>query len=224
MRHAAYNDVQSRLTSGVRAYRSVELTFGSMAKFPYWKHMLILLTLLGAVSVTLRNEHIALREVENQTEHRISQSLQLTVHLLWLVSCWNDYQVQQASAAVADHAGIPLLWCTGFALLVIINISHLTRQPEFADPQQFFDSPCADDDSFIHLYGAYCRYLVLGLEGHASGQAIYLHKFIQHPNIYLGIGLYIWGGMLFATTRVARLAFGLLTPWGFPIGVLAWLL
>ena len=80
MRHAAYADVQSRLTPGVRAYRSVELAFGGMAKFPYWKHMLILLTLLGAISVTMRNEHIALREVENQIEHRISQTLQLTVH------------------------------------------------------------------------------------------------------------------------------------------------
>ena len=223
MRHAAYNDVQSRLTSGVRAYRRVELTFGSMAKFPYWKHMLILLTLLGAVSVTLRNEHIALREVENQTEHRISQSLQLIVHLLWLVSCWNDYQVQQASAAAADHAGIPLLWCTGFALLVLINISHLTRRPEFAHPQQFSIARVLMTIPLFTYMGLIAGIWFLGLEGHASGQAIYLHKFIQHPNIYLGIGLYIWAGMLFATTRVARLAFGLLTPWGFPIGVLAWL-
>ena len=61
MRHAAYADVQSRLTPGVKAYRSIELAFGGMAKFPYWKHMLILLTLLGAISVTMRNEHIALR-------------------------------------------------------------------------------------------------------------------------------------------------------------------
>ena len=60
----------------------------------------------------------------------------------------------------------------------------------------------------------------MGLEGPLLDKL--LHKFIQ-PTIYLGIGLYIWAGMLFATTRVARLAFGLLTPWGLPIGVLAWL-
>ena len=61
------------------------------------------------------------------------------------------------------------------------------------------------------------------VEGHASGQAIYLHKFIQHPTIYLGIGLYIWAGMLFASTRIARVFFGMLTPWGLPVGLLAWL-
>ena len=223
MRHAIYNDVQSRLTPGVKAYRSLELTFGSMAKFPYWKHMLILLTLLGAISVTLRNEHIALREVENHIEHRVSQALQLVVHLLWLVSCWNDYQVQQSSAAAADHAGIPLLWCTGFAILVIINGSHLIRRPDFAHPQSFSIARVLMTIPLFTYMGLIAGIWFLGLEGHASGQAIYLHKFIQHPNIYLGIGLYIWAGMLFATTRVARLAFGLLIPWGLPIGVLAWL-
>ena len=223
MRHAAYTDVQSRLTSGVKTYRSVELTFGSMAKFPYWKHMLILLTLLGAVSVTLRNEHIALREVENQVEHRVSQTLQLVVHLLWLVSCWNDYQVQQNSAAVSDHVGIPLLWCAGFACLSVINIVHLVRKPDFSHPQRFSVARLFMTIPLFTYMGLIAGIWFLGLEGHSSGQAIYLHKFIQHPNIYLGIGLYIWAGMLFATTRVARLAFGLLTPWGLPIGVLAWL-
>ena len=223
MRHAAYDDVQSRLTTGVKAYRSVELFFGAMAKFPYWKHMLILLTLLGAISVTIRNEHISLREVENQTEHRISQTLQLTVHLLWLVSCWNDYRIQQESAAAADHAGIPILWCVGFAALALINVSHLVKRPEFAHPQQFSIGRILMTIPLFTYMGLIAGVWFLGLEGHSSGQAIYLHKFIQHPTIYLGIGLYIWAGMLFATTRVARLAFGLLTPWGLPIGVLAWL-
>ena len=223
IRHSSYSDIQSRLTPSVKAYRAVEMTFSGMAKFPYWKHMLILLTLLGAVSVTLRNEHIALREVENQTEHRVSQGLQLVVHLLWLISCWNDYQVQQGSAAEAEHGGIPLLWCTGFAILVLINLRHLSQRPAFANPQQFSVGRLLMTIPLFTYMGLIAGVWFLGIEGHESGQAIYLHKFIQHPTIYLGIGLYIWAGMLFATTRVARLAFGLLTPWGLPIGVLAWL-
>ena len=59
-------------------------------------------------------------------------------------------------------------------------------------------------------------------EGHHSGQAIYLHKFVQHPHVYIGIGLYIWAGMLLAETRVARLSFDLLTPWRLPPALLAW--
>lgn len=222
-RHATYTDIQSRITSSVRTYRSVELTFGAMAKFPYWKHMLILLTLLGATSVTLLREHIALRHVENIWEHRISQGLQLFVHLLWLVSCWNDYQVQQASSATTEHIGIPLIWCVGFAVLSGVNLFHLVQPPSFS-PQNKVRVPRVLMTIPLFVYmGLIAGFWFLGIEGHGSGQAIYLHKFIQLPNIYLGIGLYIWAGMLFATTRVARLAFGLLTPWGLPIGVLAWL-
>ncbi len=223
VRHGAYNNIQSRLTSGVRTYRAVEMTFSQMAKFPYWKHMLILLTLLGAISVTLKNEHIALREVENDIEHRVSQGLQLIVHLLWLISCWNDYQVQQGSAAESEHAGIPLLWCAGFGLLALINVMHLIKKPSFAHTRSFSIGRLLMTIPLFTYMALIAGIWFLGLEGHASGQAIYLHKFIQHPTIYLGIGLYIWAGMLFATTRVARLAFGLLTPWGLPIGVLAWL-
>ncbi len=223
LRQSAYADIQSRLTSDVRAYRSVEMTFSSMAKFPYWKHMLILLTLLGAVSVTLRNEHIALREAESQLEQRVSQGLQLIVHLLWLVSCWNDYQVQQNSAAQAEHAGIPLLWCAGFGALVVINAVHLIQSRDFPKTQSVSIARLLMTIPLFTYMALIAGIWFLGVEGHSSGQAIYLHKFIQHPTIYLGIGLYIWAGMLFATTRVARLAFGLLTPWGFPIGVLAWL-
>ncbi len=223
LRQSAYADVQSRLTPDVRAYRSVEMTFSAMAKFPYWKHMLILLTLLGAISVTLRNEHIALREAESQLEQRVSQGLQLVVHSLWLVSCWNDYQVQQNSAAQAEHAGIPLLWCVGFAGLVAINIVHLIQSRDFPKTQSVSIARLLMTIPLFTYMGLIAGVWFLGVEGHGSGQAIYLHKFIQHPTIYLGIGLYIWAGMLFATTRVARLAFGLLTPWGLPIGVLAWL-
>ena len=136
-RHATYTDIQSRITPSVQSYRTVELTFGAMAKFPYWKHMLILLTLLGATSVTFLREHIALRHVESLIEHRISQGLQLMVHVLWLLSCWNDYQVQQASSAATDHTGIPLIWCVGFAVLACVNLFHLIQPPSLSHHNKF---------------------------------------------------------------------------------------
>ena len=78
---------------------------------------------VGATSVTFLREHIALRHVESLIEHRISQGLQLMVHVLWLLSCWNDYQVRQASSAATDHTGIPLIWCVGFAVLACESVS-----------------------------------------------------------------------------------------------------
>jgi len=63
----------------------------------------------------------------------------------------------------------------------------------------------------------------LALETHPSGQAIYVEKFAQHPNVYLGIGLYIWSGMLLAQTRIARQLFKIVMPWNLPPAILAWI-
>ena len=222
VRHSDYQMVLARITPSVKVYRSVEKAFGEMAKFPYWKQMLIFLTLAGACCVTLLREHIALRHVETLLEHRVSQGLQMIVHLAWMVSCWMDYQIQVNSSATPEHLGIPLLWTGGFALLSLINLGYLIKTPIFSKEKSRFTHILMTIPLFTYM-GLISTVWFFLIEGHFSGQAIYLHKFIQIPNIYLGIGLYIWAGMLFATTRVARLAFALLTPWGFPIGVLAWL-
>ena len=105
----------------------------------------------------------------------------------------------------------------------LVNVFHLVKPPTFSIHTKVTLSRLLMTIPLYVYMGLVAGIWFLGVEGHSSGQAIYLHKFTQHPNIYLGIGLYIWAGMLFATTRVARLSFDLLTPWGLPIGVLAWL-
>ena len=221
-RHAAYSENQQRLTDSVRLYRKLEATLGSLAAFSYWKHLLIVLTILGTLCATALRAHISLRNARTRLEERVSQSFQLLVHLAWALSCFRDYQIQSQSVAEANALGLPLLWLVGFALLSGFNIFHLIRARRM--PVQK-NSP-GRLLMVIPLY-AYMGVIAIGyfsfVEGHGSGQAIYLHKFIQHPTIYLGIGLYIWAGMLFASTRIARVFFGMLTPWGLPIGILAWL-
>jgi TRAP-type C4-dicarboxylate transport system permease large subunit len=46
---------------------------------------------------------------------------------------------------------------------------------------------------------------------------------MQHPKVYIGIGLYIWAGMMLGETRLARRAFAVITPWKLPPSILAWL-
>ena len=114
-----------------------------------------------------------------------------------------------------------MIWVAGFSLLVVVHLFNLRQKVDHvieATPVRIL--------MVIPLY-AYMS-LIAGMyflivEGHFSGQAIYLHKFTQHPNIYLGIGLYIWAGMLFATTRIAKLFFNVLTPLKLPVHLLAWL-
>jgi TRAP-type C4-dicarboxylate transport system permease large subunit len=61
----------------------------------------------------------------------------------------------------------------------------------------------------------------LVVEHHSSGAAIFLHKFAQIPSVYVGIGLYMWTGLLLARTRVASLVFAVVTPLRLPPAALA---
>jgi len=221
-RHAAYADIQGRLTSGVRGFRSVELAVSDLARFAYWKHLLVILVMLGAARTTALRMHIALRSPLTRLEHWLAQGSQAAAHLLLMISCVVDWRVQQQSSAEAENPMLPLLWAVGFGCLLLINGRHLARPPP---PEPALVRPTrllmvVPLYVYMALIGA--GWFLLG-EGHTSGQAIYLHKFAQHPKIYLGIGLYIWAGMMLSETRVATLFFGLLTPWKLPPAVLAWL-
>ena len=222
-RHDEYNDINTRLTGSVKTFRSVELAVASLAKFPFWRQMLVFLLLAGAIATTAQRAHIALRTAESMTEHRVSQGSQLIAHLLLLATNIADYSVQARSTAEVDNPTLPLIWAAGFATLAAINLWHIAKPPSFggdrgSNPLRLL--------MVIPLY-AYMAMIAgvwfLGVEQHPSGQAIYLHKFAQHPSIYLGIGLYIWAGMLLSVTRIAPLTFDVLTPWKLPPAVTAWI-
>ena len=177
----------------------METAVSDFAQFPYWKHLLSLLLLVGAFATTIRRQHIALREPENALEHRVVQVLQLVVHLSFLYSAIEDWKVGNASSAEVEHAGLPVLWAVGFGSLALVNLFHLVKLPPgldkpFAATRQVMAIP-------LYVYmGLLSIVYFLIYEGHSSGQAIYLHKFVQHPSVYIGIGLYIWAGMMLAET------------------------
>ncbi len=221
-KHAEYEEKTTRISGNVKTFRAFETAVSDFARFPYWKHLLSLVLLLGGFATTVRREHIALREPENPLEHRITQVLQLVVHLAMVYSSLEDWRVAQADSAKVEHGGLPLLWVAGFGVLALVNLFHLVKLPRGLD-KEF---------SAVRLGMAIPLYVYMGLvgigyflvlEGHTSGQAIYFHKFVQHPAVYIGIGLYIWAGMMLGETRLANRAFGLLTPWKLPPAILAWL-
>jgi len=219
-----YTDRSARISGGVKAFRSVELSLSKIAKFPWWRQLLVLLVGLGALVTTLHREHIALRTPENLLEHRIRQGAELLAHLLLLSSQFADWRVTQESTAEVENGTLPYIWGATFLILAATNIYHLAKPPPF--PRGDEPTTPVRSAMVIPLYvymalmsGAY----FLLVEQHTSGQAIYLHKFVQIPNIYLGIGLYIWGGMILARTRIAPLTFDILKPLKLPPAILAWL-
>ncbi len=219
----AYTDRSSRITGTIKAFRTFELGISKIAKFPWWRQLLVLLVGLGALVTTLHREHIALRTPQNLLEHRIRQSAELVAHLLLLSSQLADLWVTLQSTAEVENGTLPYLWGATFTALAVTNIYHLMKPPSFAT-----EEPTTPVRSMmvvpLYVYMALMSgaYFLL-VEQHASGQAIYLHKFVQIPNIYLGIGLYIWGGMILARTRIAPLTFDILKPLKLPPAILAWL-
>jgi TRAP-type C4-dicarboxylate transport system permease large subunit len=210
------------ITGTLRVFRAVERAASRFAEFPYLRHLLAVLALLGAATAVGRRTHIALREPRSGLEHAVSQSSQLAAHALWLVSCLADFGVQRASTAEIANPELPVLWAAGFAGLAALNVRNLVARPATA----------GGPTSAVRLLMVVPLYAWMGIiagvyflliEQHPSGQAIFLHKFVQHPSVYIGIGLYIWAGMLMAETRIAELSFDVLTPWRLPPPILAWL-
>ncbi|MEZ4317932.1 MAG: TRAP transporter large permease subunit [Myxococcota bacterium] len=219
---ARHRDISGRITPSVRTFRTVELAVSELGKFAYHKHLLVLLVLLGGLQTTRHRAHIALQTPENLVEHQVSQVLQLLAHTVWLVSCFFDWRVQQGSAEV-DNPALPVIWGVGLAVLAGVNVLHVFRPPDFEEATP--TSPAR----VLMAIPLYAWMALLGavwfqaVELNPSGQAIFLHKFVQVPSIYVGIGLYIWAGMLLSQTRLARLAFAVLVPWKLPPNLLAWL-
>ncbi len=222
-RHEDFRAIQARLSPGVQRWRALELGVARVATWPWWRQLLVLLVLAGALATTATRGHIALREPRTRREHGLSQGAQLLAHLLLVVSCAADWVDQRQSIAELEDPVLPVLWAGGFALLALVNLGHLLRPPPL-DPDA--RGSLARALMVIPLYA--WMVVIAGLyfllvEGHDSGQAIYLHKFSQHPSIYLGVGLYVLAGMLLSVTRVARLGLAVLAPWKPPPTLLAWL-
>ncbi len=151
----------------------------------------------------------------------VSQLSQLAAHALFAASAWADWGVQTGLSIDVEHPEIPLIWAMGFGLLVLVNLFHLLRPPPGLPPGGSVGSALLTVPLYAWmavLGGAW----FLGVEHHASGQAIYLHKFAQIPSIYLAVALYVWAGMLLERTNLSARVFDLVRPLRLPVALLAW--
>jgi TRAP-type C4-dicarboxylate transport system permease large subunit len=221
VRHDEYASALSRITPGVKAFRRVELAINDAARFPWWKHLMVIVFLAGAISASLKNEHISLRRATATLEYRVAQLAQLAAWALLGVSCIFDWRVQHLSSAEAENAVLPFLFGGGFVVLAAIHAWNVVRPPAL-DAKPTVTRVLMSIPLYAYLVIIAGLYFLLG-EHHWSGQAIYLHKYIGYPNIYLGIALYVWTGMLLAETRVANLTFDVLQPWKLSPYILGWL-
>ena len=207
IRHQEYDHTVARLTSGIRSFRTFELAISDVAKFAFWKHLLVLVVVFGGISATATRVHVALRNPRTVGEHRARQIAELAAHLFWLVSCIADWQVQRASTAEIDNASLPVLWACGFVVLAAIERLPPGPSAPRSGGRTHERRAGADVHPAVRVPRDRRRAVLQRHRAALVGQAIYLHKFVAYPNVYLGIALYVWAGMLLSETRVAPRVF-----------------
>ena len=212
---------ESRLTIPLRCYSVVETRVEALlaAGVNFLPQALVLLLLLGGCCATAGRSHIALREIADRTDDRISHLCQLVANGMIAVSAWAKLGVSHGM-----DAQIQWIWIGGMGGMSFICLIHLLWPIQPPSTSAASKGLSVSVLSTIPLYtymaiisGAYF-FLV---EHHVQGLAIYLKKLTQHAILYLQVGLYIWTGMLLKQTLLGRLSFDIVRPWRFPPELLA---
>jgi len=220
---AQYDATKSRITEGVRLYRSVELFISDVVAFGLssQRYILALLVLVCAATATFSRHHIAMRGMETRLDHTVSHFMQFLANTMLLISSFMYRRMSHDSGAMVSTGQEILhdLWIGGFLLLTLVSLIQLFRVPDDA----------REGGSLLHaflcvpLYTTMC--LISGtffaFVGSPAGIGIYLDKMMELADMFLNVGLYVWAGMMLKQTRLASLVFNVFHPLKLPPELLA---
>jgi TRAP-type C4-dicarboxylate transport system permease large subunit len=211
-----YEQVQSRITPAVMAFRSVETTVAmAVTELGGYKRLLLcLLLLICAATATLTRHHICLRPMRTTRDHYVSITAQLVANVMLMVSAiiYREREmISMADGIQVNHFYLHVFWIAGFGLLAAINIWQLVRPPKDMEPGgSWGKAPLT-----IPLYTFMC--LTAGtrfmLDGYYHGISVYLGMMMELSTLFLNLALYIWIGMMLKQTRLAQLVFNVFRPW-----------
>jgi TRAP-type C4-dicarboxylate transport system permease large subunit len=203
-----YNQ-QMTSTSTLRAFRGLELGMGRINQMGQSAQafILVLLIMFGGFVALALNEQIALRTPKSRLDYRVSAGSQVAANLAMAVSGFVWLRLDSGG-----DFGLNLVWLIGFLALAAVATYRLLRIPKQATP----------GGSVLHApltIPLYCWLALVSIlyffiaEGYVAGPAIQLTKMIRFADLYTGIGLYVWVGMMLKHTRIAELLFGVFRSW-----------
>ena len=208
-----YHAIQSHITPGLKAYRTMETTFFAIFHYGMDNRSLLLLAIVffAGITTTLQRHHIALRPAHTVTDFRV-QALAMTAgNGMVLASVIAHLQMSQNSGIAIDKPEVFYLWIALFASLTFISLIQIFKIPKTAQPG---GNPLASLlavplYSFMALNaGAF----FLG-RSHWSGLSIYINQMLEYSGLFLNLALYIWIGMLLKQTRFLDMFLDVLRPW-----------
>ncbi len=246
--HDAYRLGQERVDGFVILYRGFEHALAALSLFAIsQQHLVLMLVLLVALTIaTLRQHHIAFRNIVTPLDHRISLSVQALAAVTLLVSALAFYRGGLASGVAQHRPELVILLAAGAFLQGVICLWQLVARKPAIPASVSGESRVAGvgmgqsegeavasgetGGSFLHallavpiysymLLGASLHFMVF--ESHPAGVAIYFTQLFQMSGLYLNIALYIWVGMLLKETLLGTRMFAVFTPWRLPPEILA---
>jgi TRAP-type C4-dicarboxylate transport system permease large subunit len=218
-----YDEVSSRITPSVEAFRSVELFVSEAIGIGLvsQKFILVMLVLLCAMTATLKRHHIAMRPVVHRLDHYVSSGAQVVANSILLVSSFAFQSLAHSDGTkiAPEESMLHNFWVYGIALLLAVSIYNLVKVPKHLKPGGNIGYAMLA----IPLYATMA--IISGIfffsQGHTPGIGIYLNKLMDLADMFLNVGLYVWIGMLLKQTRFAGLVLNLFKPWKMPPEMLA---
>lgn len=214
VRYAKYEDSHSRVTPGVKVFRSIELGVASFGEFGIvaQRILLALLVLICGLTALFRRHHIALRPMQTVMDHRVAAGAQVVANTLLFYSLYSFKEVAFSSGieVSTQHAILHNLWVIGFAALLSLSLYQFVFIPKNAKPGgNIFKAGLS-----VPLYAQMCMiagtYFILA--GHSAGIGIYLNQMMELSQLFLNVGLYVWIGMLLKRTEFIEKVFNVFRP------------
>lgn len=222
-KHEDYATTLERITPAVKVFRAVELSIADFGEFGLHAQriMLAVLVLICGLTALFRRHHIALRPMETVMDYRVSSFAQMIASgiLLYSVYSFKEVAFNAGVPVSAEHSALHYLWLVGFGAVLLLSIYQFIVIPKDAKPGGSFMRAQLS----VPLYASMC--LISGIyfiaNDHAAGIGIYLNQMMELSQMFLGVGLYVWIGMLVKRTKMAQAVFDVFRPWNLPPEMLA---
>ena len=222
-KHQTYESTVGRVTPAVKAFRAVELAVADFGEFGLHAQriMLAILVLICGLTAVFRRHHIALRPMETVMDYRVASFAQMIASgiLFYSVYSFKDVVFNAGIEVSTEHGLLHYLWIAGFGAILLLSTYQFIFIPKEAKPGgSFIKAQLA-----VPLYATMCiisgTYFIAN--GHAAGIGIYLNQMMELSQLFLGVGLYVWIGMLVKRTKMAQAVFDIFRPWNLPPEMLA---
>ena len=196
-------------TASLRAYRALELSMGRINQLgqDFQAYILVLLIMFGGFVALVLNEQIGLRAPRSALDYRVSSAAQIFANLAMAFSGYIWLRL--------DHGGdaaLNMLWLVGFLILAAAALYRTLRVPDHAPSGGSIPRALLTVPLYCWLALVSILYFFF-VERYLAGPAVQLTKMIRFADLYTGIGLYVWVGMMLKHTRIAEVVFGLFRSW-----------